>query len=246
MASIPTPPFKLSLVTDEWKNKSIKSCGDKAGLTTPFKCTEFVGKSDWVFVKFSGKQHNFDFNTFYNACDSALGGNWSGKQLHIIFESDAQYVSKDTSVPCIKLDRNFTQLATCTLEVNGHIVGRGGAGKLADSGRPGGPGIQLASGVKVSINNKGIIAGGGGGGGGQRRISGGDDPRPSAAGGGGAPFGSSRASYDTPERTVSRGGTWGNAGESSQYSGGVAGKAINVSGASITWVNRGDIRGAVS
>lgn len=260
MASIPTPPFKLSLVTDEWKNKSIKACGDKAGLTTPFNCTEFVGKSDWVFVKLRGN-NNYDFNTFYNACDSALGGAWSGKQLHIILESG--FVSKATNVPCIKLDRNFTQLSGCILDISGYILGRGGAGGSGTDGGSGGTAIQLSSGVKVSINNMGIIGGGGGGASLYNKSGGG-------GGGGGALGAASNLSYDqsdfiTPaqpgkmltggagainHRSNGKGGTGGNvgsAGESTKnYKGGAAGKAINVSGGTITWIAKGDVRGAVS
>lgn len=156
---------------------------------------------------------------------------------------------------------------TVIIENHGFILGRGGNG--GNEGKSGGAGGKAVyhnnTLVSLSINNQGVIGGGGGGGGGNR-------PGDSCGGGGGAPFGAGgwgsysgvaqSATFDTPgagggnnlanpgagqTRWGGNGGRWGLNGSpgmdfsSKTTNGGSAGEATR---GTITWINRGDIRGA--
>ena len=152
------------------------------------------------------------------------------------------------------------------IENSGIILGRGGrGGNEAVSGDAGGRAIYTDGTATVNIINNGIIGGGGGGGGGNRRgdSCGGGGGAPLGGGGWGSYFGwAGAATFNTPgagggnnlanpgagqTRWGGNGATWGNKGSPGMdfgyvtTSGGAAGEATR---GTITWINRGDIRGA--
>lgn len=145
------------------------------------------------------------------------------------------------------------------LNNNGYIVGMGGRGGVTTSyaaaGEKGGDAIQVNSGVAVSINNQGTIAGGGGGSGGYRTGfnssggGGGQSGRVASAGGSSPARAGSGGTFTGPGSVGGSGkvfgGTWGNAGSNSTAAGGAGGKAV-VGNSYITWITTGTINGAIT
>jgi hypothetical protein len=157
------------------------------------------------------------------------------------------------------------------IENSGIILGRGGnagpyvsSSTYASNGLPGGRAIYHANVLtSLSIDNKGTIGGGGGGGGSAGSSYPTNSGKMKTGGGGGAPFGLGLSAADKRGGDASfavggagatwttglyggAGGTWGTNGgtgvfDPSKAIGGAAGEATR---GTITWINRGDIRGA--
>lgn len=159
--------------------------------------------------------------------------------------------------------------ATITIEVRGLLVGRGGKGQSSTDGDlPEAGSLALELQHPVTINNLGIIGGGGGGGGKFGTLPG----VGISGGGGGAGFNGGLRGIGTGgllltqsqngantvggagERRLTSGqdpepidgGDGGGLGQVGNISGGAAGDAIKSNGNAITYINAGDIRGAIT
>lgn len=186
--------------------------------------------------------------------------------IRFIFESNAVAGSSDIAEYAVKTG-SWPELTTPILiQNNGLIVGKGGTGSVGDGGN-GGQAIQLQANIR--LNNLNIIGGGGGGGGGII-----DPGQEAAGGGGGAGYiqGQGANSYTTVGSEVGDGqdgtyttggaggyldnvnaGDGGDLGQDGQISehnppsfGGAAGKAIDLNGFTITYIETGTIYGDVS
>ena len=141
---------------------------------------------------------------------------------------------------------------------NGRIIGMGGRGGdiqlfSAMPGQQGGDAIQIASGVPVSINNLGTIAGGGGGGGALSTSKlygggGGQSGLLASIGGNAATASGNPGTLSGPGAGggpgAGMGGTWGNAGDNASSLGGAGGNAV-VGNSNVTWISAGTIHGAL-
>ena len=195
-----------------------------------------------------------------------------GNTIKIIVNQGVELVTASTAIVGVFDFAGAWAGKTVIIENHGFILGRGGNGgpKIADwtsPGLPGGRAIYHANVLtSLSIDNQGTIAGGGGGGGSTWYDS--NYRKMNVGGGGGAPFGLGLSSADAfkPGGNASlttggsggynrthvyggAGGNWGIAGGVGMYNtppsptapGGAAGEATR---GTITWINRGDIRGA--
>lgn len=190
----------------------------------------------------------------------------AGLDIRFIFESNAVAGSSDALEYSVETGA-WPELTTPILIQNsGLILGKGGTGSVGNGGN-GGPAIQLQANIR--LNNLNIIGGGGGGGGGII-----DPGQEAAGGGGGAGYiqGQGANSYTTVGSEVVDGqdgtyttggaggyldnvnaGDGGDLGQDGQISeqdppsfGGAAGKAIDLNGFTITYINTGTIAGDVS
>lgn len=190
----------------------------------------------------------------------------SGLDIRFIFESSAVAGSSDSAEYSVETGA-WPELTTPILiQNNGLIVGKGGNGSVGNGGA-GGPALKLQDNIR--LNNLNIIGGGGGGGGGV------NDPGQEAAGGGGGAgyfVGIGANSYTTVGSSIAdgqngtyttggdggylddvnagSGGGLGQQGDPSEqdppFVGGAAGKAIDLNGFTITYINTGTISGDVS
>lgn len=185
------------------------------------------------------------YNSIYSDISADL-------DVRFIFENNCVAGSSSNSAYSV-LTGAFTELTTPPLIINyGLIVGRGG-----DADGSGGPALQLQNDIR--LNNTNTIGGGGGGGTTQ------SGPDGQAGGGGGAGYyngqaassfsrvgGSVIQAQDGTNKLGGQGGeaggyfgsSGGNLGQS--VSGGTAGKAIDLNGFTITYINTGTIAGDVS
>jgi hypothetical protein len=171
----------------------------------------------------------------------------------------------------IKLVLPATSGGTANSPANGIIAGAGGSATCRE-GEPGGSAINLNH--DITIVNSGIIGGGGGaggkagyviilvssrsyvGGGGGAGITpgatlaGGCDGKYAAAGSAGSYTTGGTGGGKSSLGTAGNGGNLGQAGLKSTgvttYSGGAAGKAINLNGHTVTWQKLGIVYGAAS
>ncbi len=203
----------------------------------------------------TGSNHNVDDTWVWGHLVASGGQN--DTNIKIIVNPGVELVAASTSVAGVfNFDANWAG-RTIIIENNGLILGRGGTGGHPGGGSngrgwPGGRGIyNPGNPASVSIDNRGTIAGGGGGGGMAtvQYVNWG-------GGGGGAPFGAggtlsctvpggnaSLTSASGQPSKAGNGGSWGQPGVNGTggYPGGAAGEATR---GTITWINRGDIRGA--
>ena len=181
--------------------------------------------------------------------------------VRFIFESNCVAGSGQNTLYAVRTGA-WPELTTPILiQNNGLIIGKGGNGTRG-TGQNGGPAIQLQANIR--LNNINTIGGGGGGGAGETFNS------YNAGGGGGAgyfiglgaasggPIGQSfdgqngtyllgGAGGSTEETDGGDGGDLGQNGQSTNTdTGGLAGKAIDLNGFAITYINTGDIRGTVT
>lgn len=190
----------------------------------------------------------------------------AGLDIRFIFEFNAVAGSSDVLEYSVETGA-WPELTTpIMIQNSGLILGKGGTGSVGNGGN-GGPAIQLQANIR--LNNLNIIGGGGGGGGGII-----DPGQEAAGGGGGAGYiqGQGANSYTTVGSEVGDGqdgtyttggaggylgnvnaGDGGNLGQDGQISeqvppslGGAAGKAIDLNGFTITYINTGTISGDVS
>jgi len=180
--------------------------------------------------------------------------------IRFIFESNCVAGSGENTLYAVQTGA-WPELTTPILiQNNGLIIGKGGNGTRG-AGQNGGPAIQLQADIR--LNNINTIGGGGGGGAGETFNS------YNAGGGGGAGYftglgavsnGPIGQSFDGQNGTYllggaggsteeSDGGDGGDLGQNGQSTntdtGGLAGKAIDLNGFAITYINAGDIRGTV-
>lgn len=195
----------------------------------------------------------------------------AGLDIRFIFESNAVAGSSDSAEYSVETGA-WPELTTPILIQNsGLIVGKGGDGGVSGfDGLDGGPAIQLQANIR--LNNLNIIGGGGGGGGGASVGGSEGDPGGAAGGGGGAGFAQGQGqpsagalfaedgqdgTYTTGgeggESATALGGDGGDLGQDgingigdSATMGGNAGKAIDLNGFTITYINTGTIAGDVS
>ena len=191
--------------------------------------------------------------------------------IRFIFESNAVAGSSDSAEYSVETGA-WPELTTpIMIQNNGLIVGKGGdGGSAGQDGLDGGPALQLQANIR--LNNLNIIGGGGGGGGGASVGGSEGDPGGAAGGGGGAGFtqGQGQPSSGDPFAEDGQDGTYttGGAGGESATAfagdggdlgqdgingigeeatmGGNAGKAIDLNGFAITYINTGTISGDVS
>lgn len=187
--------------------------------------------------------------------DSVYADISAGLDVRFIFESNCVAGSTTNAEYAVKTG-DFSELTTPPLIVNYNlIVGKGG-----DQGEDGGPALQLQNDIR--LDNLGTIGGGGGGGSPE------SGPGESAGGGGGAGYtnGQAGATFDSSggtsvpaeDGTNTKGGRGGittnygggDGGDLGQNGDGVlggnAGKAIDLNGHTITYINAGTISGIVS
>jgi hypothetical protein len=174
----------------------------------------------------------------------------AGLDVRFIFDSSAVAGSSDAAEYSVRTGA-WPELTTPILIQNsGLIVGKGGNGRGGtDPGADGGPAILLEANIR--LNNLNIIGGGGGGGGGSLETQG------VGFGGGGAGYtqGFGPAAADDGTYTLGgsgtlgggRGGDLGQDGSNGDDGlGGTGGKAIELNGFAITYINTGTIYGDVS
>lgn len=193
--------------------------------------------------------------------------------IRFIFDSNTVVGSSDVLEYSVETGA-WPELTTpIMIQNNGLIVGKGGDGGASGfDGLDGGPALQLQDNIR--LNNLNIIGGGGGGGGGASVSVSGDlgDRGGSAGGGGGAgftqglgqPSAGALFSEDGQDGTYTTGGDGGDSGMAiggdggdlgqdgingtgdQPTQGGAAGKAIDLNGFTITYINTGTILGDVS
>tara|TARA_R110000782_G_scaffold84834_1_gene165254 strand:- start:132 stop:2306 length:2175 start_codon:yes stop_codon:yes gene_type:complete len=189
----------------------------------------------------------------------------------VVFIFDSNCVAGSNDNTAFSVDTgSWPELTTgdpIKLDVRGLVVGKGGDGANV-AGSPENGGSALILNANIRLTNTGIIGGGGGGGDFVFAVGGG------AAGGGGAGFvnGSGGTGTATTNSTVIiqaqpgtnttggdggfaqgsgvepvsvNGGDGGNLGQVGGSGGGTAGTAIDANGYTITYLETGDIRGAV-
>lgn len=175
-----------------------------------------------------------------------------GLDIRFIIDNSAVAGSSEQSEYSIRTG-SWPELTTPILvQNNGLIAGKGGDGGVGlGDGQDGGNAILLEDNIR--LNNLNIIGGGGGGGGGKAL----DGSSPPGYGGGGAGFfvgiGSGGAENGTNTlggAGTPGGGDGGDLGQDGENGddglGGSAGKAIDLNGYTITYINTGTILGAVS
>lgn len=126
---------------------------------------------------FSGTTNNFDTATEatsqgWNGTDSVIANLTLSSAAIIRSSSVSTYAFETTGLPT-------NSQVNLTLDTGTYIVGKGGKGAIGSfsvvipypdpgysDGQPGGPAIQIISGVTMNLTNNGTIGGGGGGGGG--------------------------------------------------------------------------------
>jgi hypothetical protein len=189
----------------------------------------------------------------------------------VVFIFDSNCVAGSIDNTAFSVDTgSWPELTTgdpIKLDVRGLVVGKGGNGANV-GGFPENGGAALILNADVRLTNTGIIGGGGGGGDSVFAVGGG------AAGGGGAGFvnglgGTGTATTNSTviiqaqpgtntlggdggfaqgsgsEPVSVNGGDGGNLGQAGGSGGGTAGTAIDANGYTITYLEAGDIRGAV-
>lgn len=274
MTTIPKAPFYLSLVKQEFGSEWVSQCGKKAGLTPPFFCSEFAGKSDVFIITIANSNHIFDPNGLVSAMALACNHVWASAKFRIIIQPGVQLVCASSTNFCMWFGGAMQFCDSIVLENHGWILGRGGnGGDVAEhSGRGGGAGIYVGEGVTLTIDNRGIISGGGGGGGAATMIWQGDASTV-FGGSGGAPLGfrgmgTEGAEFDGNDANVLNGsaavalsdeflmgaggdiGWVGGAGtglsglHASRNLGGAGGSAIVSVDSTVKFINIGDIRGS--
>ena len=210
-----------------------------------------------------------NYSTPQNLRSLALAAGWNGTD-YLVATNNAIISSNSTSSAALTINGSYPN--GLLFVNNSTIVGMGGkGGDYGQAGGAGGNAIVVAS--AVSINNQGTIAGGGGGGS-SSPIFGWSGTDLTTGGGGGAagltqslggtgaygavgnPSSLSGSFYSVPGSGYSagaggvvntpsgNGGTWGNAGQGTGYSGGAAGAAVS-GNSFVTWIATGTRLGAL-
>ena len=204
------------------------------------------------------KDDNGNTRTLRELYDDEYATIGASYDVRFIIEPSAVVGSSSGTAHAIETGA-FPELTTPILiDVRGMLLGKGGDGANGDSdGEDGGPALSLDDDVR--INNSGIIGGGGGGGAGVEVESGGETISEQSGSGGAGYFNgiggpaelNASPSQDGTNTTggggVVPGGDLGQSGDNAgTNSGGAAGAAIDKNGYTITYINAGDIRGAVN
>lgn len=221
----------------------------------------------------ASSNHNVPANWIWSLLPAAQQAA-KGNTIIIKVNPGVELVTASTTIPGVFDFSGSWAGKIVVIENSGIILGRGGnAGPYVSSitstsnGLPGGRAIYHANVLtSLSIDNKGTIGGGGGGGGSAGMSYPNNSDKMKVGGGGGAPFGLGLSAADKPGGGASfttggagaswtsslyggDGGAWGTKGGDGSYDapptpkaiGGAAGGATR---GTITWINRGDIRGA--
>lgn len=129
--------------------------------------TNFYGKSNRATISYT-----FTSSTVNSSLNvSSIGGYVSGKSdITVTVNSGVYLWANSTGNYGLSLSGG-TSGDTLKLVNNGYIMGQGGSGSYPASGSPGGPALNIGTGIGITINNASYIGGGGGSGG--TRIGGG-------------------------------------------------------------------------